>query len=73
MKINQVVVLYLNDDHVRRSPAPPIVSPCKDFPLPGSEERKVFSCTSVRRRSFPVNLIVPKTSRSSPWSLVSAS
>jgi hypothetical protein len=29
MKINQVVVLYLNADQVSRPPTPPIVSPCK--------------------------------------------
>jgi hypothetical protein len=29
MKIQQVVVLYLNDDEINRPPAPPIVSPRK--------------------------------------------
>ncbi len=29
MKINEVVVMYLNDDQVRRPVVPPIVSPCK--------------------------------------------
>jgi hypothetical protein len=29
MKIQQVVVMYLNTDHISRPPAPPIVSPCK--------------------------------------------
>jgi hypothetical protein len=29
MKINQVVVMYLNDDQTSRPAAPPIVSPCK--------------------------------------------
>jgi hypothetical protein len=29
MKIQQVAVLYLNDDEISRPLAPPIVSPCK--------------------------------------------
>jgi hypothetical protein len=29
MKIQQVVVMCLNDDQISRPPAPPIVSPCK--------------------------------------------
>jgi hypothetical protein len=29
MKIQQVVVMYLNDDQINRPPAPPIVSPFK--------------------------------------------
>ncbi len=31
MKIQQVVLVYLNDDEISRPPAPPIVSPCKDI------------------------------------------
>jgi hypothetical protein len=31
IKINQVVVTYLNDDQVSRPPAPPIVSPCNSI------------------------------------------
>jgi hypothetical protein len=31
MKIQQDVVLYLNDDEISRPPAPPIVSPHKDI------------------------------------------
>jgi hypothetical protein len=29
MKIQQVVVMNLNDDRINRSPTPPIVCPCK--------------------------------------------
>jgi hypothetical protein len=31
MKINQVVVMYLNDDKINRPAAPPVVSPYKDI------------------------------------------
>jgi hypothetical protein len=54
MKIQQVVLLYLNDDEISRSPAPPIVSPCKGIiscfsfmflGVPRHYVRRSFSCS----------------------------
>ena len=58
--------------YVTRFPQPclPVASP--PFSLsPDVRNGKCFPCISILRRSFAVSLIVPKTSRSSPCSLVS--
>jgi hypothetical protein len=53
MKIQQVVVMYLNNDQISRPPAPPIVSPCKGIMscyyfifhgVPRRYARRSFSC-----------------------------